>query len=85
MEPIVMANDTIPDPNDHVPVHDLDDLELQLDWLIERYGSSRVLTALSDLFADRAEHIAATGFASMAKDYLAMSVAIEAIHVPKGH
>jgi hypothetical protein len=63
----------------------MDDLDLQLEWLIDAYGPGRVLRALSDAFADRAEHIARTGYATMAKDYLALSIALETVKVPKGN
>ena len=59
----------------------IEELEGQIEWLIDTYGLSRVLTAVANVCADKA----AADKRGLAKQWLAASTALERIKAPAEH
>jgi hypothetical protein len=62
----------------------MEEIELHLEWLIDMYSLGRVLIALANVTADRAEWMAHHDVA-LAEQWLGVSVKLESIQAPKGH
>jgi hypothetical protein len=61
---------------------ELERLEKALLYLIDQHGIARVLRALANVAADRAEHLARAGWAGAGKTWMQTSVEIERIRPP---